>query len=113
MMDHGKMFDIDPRSLQHKLEEYDAEEDYYQSRDLEFQKAMVAACREKIRNIMDTLHELPQNTLLHIVHDRNLIHTLRDDEYKSMQIDVYNRGLAGQALSEKQKRVLVNIICNP
>ncbi|AHJ87499.1 hypothetical protein Bp8pC_068 [Bacillus phage Bp8p-C] len=85
---------------------------HYRDNDLEFQKAMVAACREKIRHIMDTLHELPQNTLLHIIHDRNLIHTLQDDEYKSMQIDVYNKGLAGQSLSKKQKRVLVNIICN-
>lgn len=86
---------------------------HYRDSDLEFQKAMVAACRERILNIMDILNALPQNTLLHIIHDRNLIHTLRDDKYKNMQIDVYNKGLAGQTLSEKQKRVLVNIICNP
>lgn len=107
MTDYGKIFDIDPSSVQEAIQDHP-----YQDNELEWLKRQLEVYRERLRTTMDTLHALPQNTLAHIIHETGLMNDLRDDQYKSMKIDIYNKALARHHLTDKQRRVLVNIICN-
>lgn len=54
------------------------------------------------------LQSLSTKTLVQIIDE--LGGTIPDNDYKQMATDVYNRAQRGEAISHKQKRVLVNII---
>ncbi|AGB62746.1 hypothetical protein [Bacillus phage phiAGATE] len=107
MTGYRKIFDIHPSSVREAIQEHP-----YQDNELEWLKRQLEIYRERLRTTMDTLHALPQNTLAHIIHETGLMDDLRDDQYKSMKIDIYSKALAQHQLTDKQRRVLVNIICN-
>lgn len=66
---------------------------------------------EQLKWMYDQLQSLKTETLILIIDELN--QGIVDSEYKEMATDVYNKAKAGSPLSDKQKRVLVNIIGQP
>lgn len=67
--------------------------------------------RFRLEIIYDRLQALPAETLVRIIDEALL--EIQDNEYKDMAHDVYTKAKSGINITHKQKRVLVNIICQP
>ena len=65
----------------------------------------------QIEWVYNQLQSLSSSTLVQIIDELDL--DIPDNDYKKMATDVYEKAKAGDAVSFKQKRVLVNIIGQP
>lgn len=65
----------------------------------------------QIEWVYEQLQALSPKTLVGIIDELRL--EIKDNAYKVMATDVYTKAKAGQPITHKQKRVLVNIICQP
>lgn len=61
--------------------------------------------------LYDQLQALSAKTLVLIIDELKL--EMPNNEYRAMSIDIYNKAKAGKSISDKQRRVLVNIIGQP
>lgn len=62
----------------------------------------------QIEWVYQQLQNLSAGTLIQIIDELQC--TIPDNDYKQMATNVYNKAKRGEQLSDKQKRVLVNII---
>lgn len=67
--------------------------------------------RYRLEFVYGQLQSLTVETLIEIIDELGCI--INDNDYKEMATDVYNKAKAGNEITHKQKRVLVNIICQP
>ena len=65
----------------------------------------------QIEWVYDQLQSLSAETLVKIIDELEL--SVPDNAYREMALDVYSKAKAGQRITHKQKRVLVNIIGQP
>lgn len=66
---------------------------------------------KQIEWVYNQLQSLSPETLVQIIDELKL--DIPDNEYKKMATDVYSKAKQSLPISEKQKRVLVNIIGQP
>jgi hypothetical protein len=65
----------------------------------------------QIEWVYNQLQSLSTKTLIQIIDE--LGYGIANNAYKEMANDIYEKAIAGKTLTPKQKRVLVNIICQP
>lgn len=63
----------------------------------------------QIEWIYDQLQTLSAETLVKIIDELGC--GIQDDYYKEMSLDIYRRVKNGYSITDKQKRVLVNVFC--
>lgn len=66
---------------------------------------------QQIEWVYNQLQSLSSETLVQIIDELKL--DIPDNKYKSMATDVYSKAKQSLPISDKQKRVLVNIIGQP
>lgn len=65
----------------------------------------------QIEWVYTQLQSLSTKTLLQIIDELQC--QIQDNAYKEMAVDIYKKAKEGYELTDKQKRVLVNIIGQP
>lgn len=82
-------------------------EEYYYQDGLQWHRKHTTDCQR----LLDRLSTLPKESLVYIIHETDLIKNLRDDAYKSMKVEIYNKAVRRWNLTAKQLGILVNMIC--
>jgi len=65
----------------------------------------------QLEHVYEQLHALSPATLVLIIDELKL--QIPNNAYRDMAVDIYTKAKAGKKISDKQRRVLVNIIGQP